>query len=108
MTIATTIAALRRERGLSLRALARMLGVSHVYVSKLEHGLVGVSAEQAARLATALGADAAEFVRLALQERLDAAGVVLTVRVEAGWSDARHAFEGDCRTLGEPFVEGEL
>jgi transcriptional regulator with XRE-family HTH domain len=105
MTIASTIAALRRERGLTLKQLASLTGLSFGYIRRRS-----VSIKAAVRLATALGADPAEFVRLVLQERLDAAGVALRVAVYAGdetvWSAEREAFEADVRTFGEQFVEG--
>lgn len=82
MTLASTIATLRRERGLTLHQMFMRTGYSTAYVSDVEHGRRAVSIGAAASLARALDADPADFVRQVLQERLDAAGVALTVLVQ--------------------------
>lgn len=82
MTLASTIATLRRERGLTQHQLALRLGVHLSYVSRIEGEFINVSLGMAVRLARALDADPADFVRAVLQERLDAAGVALTVLVQ--------------------------
>jgi len=111
-TLAALVLRLRAERDWSVRDLSSASGIDYGFVASIERGYKPASLNAAARLATALGADAAEFVRLVLQERLDAAGVRLRVAVHAGdetvWSAEREAWESDCRTLGEPFAEGKL
>lgn len=89
MTLASTIARLRRERGLTLNQLAASLLVSTSFICDVEHGRRGVSVKTAVGLAKALQVDPAELVRMVLQERLDAAGVALTVLVQPSRRCAR-------------------
>lgn len=64
------------------RASAEPLGVSRQRLNDIEKGAVAVSVERAAHWAEILGYSAAQFVELALQAQLDAAGLHgLKVRV---------------------------
>lgn len=58
---------LRRERGLTLRALGKKAGVDHTYLSKIENNKPGFEpgAETVRALASALGADPLELLELA-------------------------------------------
>jgi transcriptional regulator with XRE-family HTH domain len=58
---------LRKERGLTLRALAEAVGVDFTYLSKIENGKAGYlpGAETIRALAEALGADALELLHWA-------------------------------------------
>ena len=83
LTLGAAINALRVSDEETLEAFSKRLGVSVQHLSDVEKGRRRVSAERAARWAKALGHPAAVFVRLALQEELDAAGIKLRVSVEA-------------------------
>jgi transcriptional regulator with XRE-family HTH domain len=67
MELGVRIRLLRRERGLTLRALAEKAGVNHTYLSKIENSKPGFEpgAETIRSLASALGADALELLELA-------------------------------------------
>jgi transcriptional regulator with XRE-family HTH domain len=58
---------LRREQGLTLRALAEAAGVNHTYLSKIENNKPGFvpGAETVRALASALGADPLELLVVA-------------------------------------------
>ncbi len=58
---------LRKERGLTLRALAEAVGVDFTYLSKIENGKAGYlpGANTIRALAEALGADSLELLELA-------------------------------------------
>lgn len=75
LTFGRLIQSIRLGEELSLEAFADALGVSRSNVSDIEHGRRGVSVERAAEWADLLGYDATQFVTLALQAQLDAAGL---------------------------------
>jgi plasmid maintenance system antidote protein VapI len=62
---------------------AEMLGVSRSHICDVEKGRKVVSPERAAKWAKILGYSDIQFVRLALQDQLDKAGVKMSVKVEA-------------------------
>lgn len=62
---------------------AKKLGVTRSHLCDIEKGRKVVGPERAAKWARLLGYDEAQFVRLALQELVEKAGLDLTVRVEA-------------------------
>lgn len=66
----------------SLAAYAKRLGVSSGHLCDIEKDRRTVSPERAARWARTLGYSEAQFVRLALQAAVDAAGIKLKVSVE--------------------------
>ena len=72
----------RLASGKTQASISNALRVSVAYVSAIEHGNGDVSPLQAARFAKALGANQAEYVQLVLQDRFDAWGLNLTVKVE--------------------------
>lgn len=83
LTFGDVINSTRLGEGLSLAAFASRLGVSRAYLCDVEKGRRSVSVERAAAWARALGYLERQYVALALQAELDAAGLKLRVRVEA-------------------------
>jgi len=68
---------------ISQAEFARRLGVSRSHLCDVEKGRKVVSPERAAAWAKVLGFPPTVFVKLALQEQLDRAGVKMNVEVEA-------------------------
>jgi len=68
---------------ISQAEFARRLGVSRSHLCDVEKGRKLVSPERAAAWAKVLGFPPTVFVKLALQEQLDRAGVKMRVQVEA-------------------------
>ena len=83
LTFGQVINATRLGEGLSLEAFAAQLGISRAYLCDVEKGRRAVSVERAAAWARALGYLEAQYVTLALQAAVNAAGLKLRVRVEA-------------------------
>lgn len=83
LTLGAALSGLREADDLSLAAFAKLLGVSRSHLCDIEQGRRIVSPERAARFAHALRQSETQFVRLALQDQLRAAGLKLTVNVEA-------------------------
>lgn len=83
LTFAMTIRAIREGEEISLEQFARKLGVSRSHLCDIEKGRKGISPERAARWAKLLGYPATQFVRLAIQADLDAAGLKYKVDIEA-------------------------
>jgi transcriptional regulator with XRE-family HTH domain len=71
----------REKLNLSQRELATRLGVSPANLADIEHGRRGVSLSRAAQFGEAMGLGQAHFVQVALQARLDDAGLPYTVKV---------------------------
>jgi transcriptional regulator with XRE-family HTH domain len=82
LTLGDTIQAVRMCDEVSQVDLAKRVGLSRQYLCDIEKGRRPVSPDLAVRLARALGYPQALFVRLALQDQLNAAGVHMTVTVE--------------------------
>jgi plasmid maintenance system antidote protein VapI len=68
---------------LSQTDFAEMLGVGRSHICDVEKGRKVVSPERAAAWAKTLGYSDIQFVRLALQDQLDKAGVKMNLKVEA-------------------------
>jgi transcriptional regulator with XRE-family HTH domain len=83
LTFGRMIESTRLAEGLSLEAFARRLGVSRTHLCDVEKGRRSVSVERAAQWARKLGYLEAQYVALALQAAVTAAGLDLRVRVEA-------------------------
>jgi DNA-binding transcriptional regulator YdaS (Cro superfamily) len=83
LTFGQVINATRLGEELSLEAFAERLGVSRAYLCDVEKGRRAVSVERAAAWARALGYVEAQYVALALQAAVNAAGLKLRVRVDA-------------------------
>jgi plasmid maintenance system antidote protein VapI len=67
----------------SLAEFAKLLGISRSHLYAIEQGHRAVSPERAARFAQALDPSEAQFVMLALQDRIRSAGLRLTIEVKA-------------------------
>ena len=83
MTLGDMIWSLRDCDEVSQAEFARRLGVSRSHLCDVEKGRKVVSPERAAAWAKVLGFPETVFVKLALQEQLDRAGVKMNVQVEA-------------------------
>jgi plasmid maintenance system antidote protein VapI len=83
MTLGDMLWSIRMCDELSQTEFARMLGVSRSHICDVEKGRKVVSPERAAAWAKILSYPDTVFVKLALQEQLDRAGVKMSVQVEA-------------------------
>lgn len=83
LTLGAALSGLREAEEQSLAEFAKMLGVSRAHLCDIEQGRRAVSPERASRFARALRQSEAQFVRLALQDQVRAAGLRLTVDVKA-------------------------
>lgn len=86
LTLSSLLVTIRDCDGLSQAELARRLGVSKSHLCDIEKGRKTVSPERAARFATELGYSEEQFVRLALQQQVELAGLqfrVLLTNIEA-------------------------
>ena len=83
MTLGGMLWSMRMCDEISQSEFARTLGVSRSHLCDVEKGRKVVSPERAAAWAKILGFPDTVFVKLALQEQLDRAGVKMSVQVEA-------------------------
>ena len=83
LTFGRMIESPRLAEGLSLETFAQRLGVSRSHLCDIEKGRRAVSVERAAAWARKLGYLEAQYVALALQAEVTAAGLDLKVKVEA-------------------------
>lgn len=83
LTFGKMLQAVREGDELTLEAFAKRIGVSRQNLCDIEKGRKGVSPERAARWARLLGYPEAQWVRLALQAELDAAGLKYRVEIAA-------------------------
>jgi transcriptional regulator with XRE-family HTH domain len=83
LTFGRMINATRLAEGTSLEAFAARLGISRAHLCDVEKGRRSVSVQRAAEWARMLGYVEAQYVALALQAEVNAAGLKLRVRVEA-------------------------
>ena len=83
LTLGKVVQGVREGEELTLEAFAKKLGVSRQNLCDIEKGRKGVSPERAARWAQLLGYPEVQWVRLALQAELDAAGLKYRVEIEA-------------------------
>ena len=83
MTLGDMLWSLRDCDEVSQAEFARRLDVSRSHLCDVEKGRKVVSPERAAAWAKVLGFPPTVFVKLALQEQLDRAGVKMSVEVEA-------------------------
>ena len=79
LTLAGLLTAVREGEGWSQTDMAARLGVSKQHLSAVEKGRKVVSPERAALWAAALGYGQEQFVRLALQQQLETAGLAFHV-----------------------------
>ncbi|HRI64318.1 MAG TPA: helix-turn-helix transcriptional regulator [Polyangium sp.] len=83
LTFGRLLEAIRVGEGISQAEFARRLGMSRSHLCDIEKGRKSVSLTRAAQLAKTLGYSEKQFVRLALQELVDEAGLKWVVKVEA-------------------------
>lgn len=83
LTLHGLILAHRQGEEMSQAEFARLLGVSKSHLSDIECGRKAVSPDRAARFARALKLSEAQFVRLALQDIVDRAGLPYKVQTTA-------------------------
>jgi transcriptional regulator with XRE-family HTH domain len=82
LTFGGMLRAIREGEDQSLETFARQLGVTRMNLHDIEKGRRGVSVERAAQWAKLLGYLPEQFVQLALQALVDAAGLKLSVGVK--------------------------
>ena len=75
LTLGSLIQAIRQADEIPQNELARRLGISKSHLCDIEKGRKSVAPERAARFASELGYGEEQFVRLALQQMLEAAGL---------------------------------
>ena len=83
ITLGALIESIRHGEEATQSELAAKLGITKSHLSDIERGRKLVSPERAARFADLLGYSSDQFVRLALQEALDRAGLHYKVEVTA-------------------------
>jgi transcriptional regulator with XRE-family HTH domain len=83
LTLGWLLESIRLGEEMSQAVFARRLGVSASHLCDIEKGRKVVSPERAARFAKVLGRSEQQFVRLALQEMIDEAGLRMKVDVAA-------------------------
>jgi transcriptional regulator with XRE-family HTH domain len=83
LTFGKMLQAVREGEELTLETFAKRIGVSRQNLCDIEKGRKGGSPERAARWARLLGYPEAQWVRLALQAELDAAGLKYRVEIAA-------------------------
>lgn len=83
LTFGEMLSSIRLGDGLSQMEFANKLGISKSHLCDIEKGRKTVSPARAARFAGLLGYSEEQFVRLALQDQVEQAGLDLIVRVEA-------------------------
>ncbi len=80
-TFGDMINAIRLGEEMSLEAFATKLGISRSRLCDIEKGRKGVSVSRAAEWARALGRSESQFVRYALQDEVNNAGLKWRVQV---------------------------
>ncbi len=83
LTLGKVICSIRECDEYSQIHFAKMLGISPSHLCDIEKGRKVVAPERAAKFARILGYSEMQFVRLSLQGMLDAAGMKLSVKIEA-------------------------
>lgn len=83
LTFGSMLRTIRECDEMTLEAFAQKLGISRSNLCDIEHGRKGVSLPRAARWAHVLGYPEKQFVTLALQAELDAAGLKYHVEIKA-------------------------
>jgi transcriptional regulator with XRE-family HTH domain len=83
LTLGGLLESIRLSEEMPQSVFAKKLGVSASHLCDIEKGRKVVSPERAARFAKVLGRSEHQFVRLALQEMIDEAGLKLKVNIAA-------------------------
>ena len=82
LTFGGLLESIRVGEEMSQAAFAKKLDISPSHLCDIEKGRKVVSPERAVRFARVLGRSREQFVRLSLQELIDAAGLRMKVNVE--------------------------
>jgi len=80
LTLPQVLLAHRQGEEMSQAEFARLLGISKSHLSDIECGRKAVSPDRAARFARVLQMSEAQYVRLALQDIVDRAGLAFRVQ----------------------------
>jgi plasmid maintenance system antidote protein VapI len=83
LTLGGLLESIRLSEDMSQGAFAKKLRISPSHLCDIEKGRKVVSPERAARFAKVLGRSQQQFVRLALQELVDEAGLKMKVDIVA-------------------------
>jgi transcriptional regulator with XRE-family HTH domain len=83
LTLGRAISAIRKCEEFTQVEFANKLGISRAHLCDIEKGRKMVSPALAAKYARALGESESQFVRLALQDELERAGLHYSVHLEA-------------------------
>jgi transcriptional regulator with XRE-family HTH domain len=83
LTLGGLLESIRLSEEMSQTVFAKRLGISASHLCDIEKGRKVVSPERAARFAKILGRSQQQFVRLALQEMVNEAGLKMKVDVAA-------------------------
>jgi transcriptional regulator with XRE-family HTH domain len=83
LTFGRMMTSLRECEEQTLAAFGKRLGIAAGHLHDVEHGKRTVSPQRAARWARSLGYSEEQFVRLALQATVDAAGLAFEVALAA-------------------------
>jgi transcriptional regulator with XRE-family HTH domain len=83
LTLHGLLLATRQGEEMSQAEFARLLGISKSHLSDIECGRKTISPDRAARFARTLQLSEAQFVRLALQDLVDRAGLRFKVHTTA-------------------------
>jgi len=83
MTFGNTLRNIRETDGLTQAEVSARLGMTRAHICDLEKGRKQISPERAARFAEELVYSSTLFVQLALQDQLPAAGLNITVDIQA-------------------------
>jgi len=81
LTLGPLIWSIRQGEDMSQVEMAQQLGISRQHLCDLEHDRKSVSPKLAARYAKQLGYSQEQFVRLALQNQVDQAGLRMSIEV---------------------------
>ena len=90
LTFGLMLRSIREGEEETQSVFATRLGITKQNLSDIENGRRGVSVERAAEWANALGYHAGQFMQLAIQAQINAAGLPFLVKVESV-SDAKRA-----------------
>jgi antitoxin HigA-1 len=83
LTLGSLLQTIRITDEIPQNVLARRLGISKSHLCDIEKGRKSIGPERAARYAEILGYSAEQFVRLALQQMVEAAGLDFDVALSA-------------------------
>ena len=84
-TPTNNITKLRKERDISIHALAKEVGLSAGQLSRLENGISGLKPKWLLKLAAALEVSSSEIISMPLSKKLRATGDDVLVGEAIGW-----------------------